>query len=77
MAFENANPEWKKVIRPLKARLIPIGKWIKDMADIESYTDGANLIEEVISKSIPKNKICKINCGKVFVHKACLEMILF
>jgi hypothetical protein len=44
----------KGVIRPLKARLIPIEKCIRDMADIKFHTDDANLIEEVISKSIYK-----------------------
>ena len=35
LAFENANSEWKTVIRSLKARLTPIGKWIREQLMLE------------------------------------------
>ena len=34
LAFENANSECKRVIRPLKARSAPIDEWIRNIADI-------------------------------------------
>lgn len=34
LAFENANSEFKGVIRTLKARSAPIDEWIKNTADI-------------------------------------------
>lgn len=50
LAFENANSEWKGVIRPLKARSAPIDEWIKNTADIESYVYDDSQIGEVTSK---------------------------
>jgi hypothetical protein len=36
LAFKNRNPEFKKVIRPSKARAVPMDEWIKDTANISS-----------------------------------------
>ena len=36
--FENLSSQCKRVIRPLKARLVPIDKWTQNTADIGSHT---------------------------------------
>lgn len=53
LAFVNVISECKKVIKPLKARLASIDKWIRNTADIGSHTYDATLIE-VISKGFKK-----------------------
>jgi len=65
LAFENANLEWKGVIRPLKARTEPMEQRIRDTADIGSHFYDANLRGEIISKTLKKiqNDRC-FNCDK-------------
>ena len=63
LAFENANSECQRLIRPLKARSPPTAAWIRDIVDIGSHVYGANLIE-VISKGIINKNGRHFNCGK-------------
>ena len=65
MAFENANSEYKSMIRPLKTRSEPIDEWIRNMADIDSHSYYATLIGEVISKRFKKKQNVRcFHCGK-------------
>lgn len=58
--------ECRKVIRPLKARLASLDKWIRNTADIGSHTYDATLIVEVISKGIKKSQTVRcLGCGKL------------
>ena len=38
LAFEKANSECRKVIRPLKARSAPRDEWIRNMIEIGSHS---------------------------------------
>ena len=63
-AFENANSECKRVMRPLNARSAQIHEWIRNTADMASHVHDATLTEEVISKSFKKNQNVRcFNCG--------------
>lgn len=68
LAFENANSEYKSMIRPLKTRSEPIDEWIRNMADIDSHSYYATLIGEVISERSKKKikMLGVLNCGKQF-----------
>lgn len=65
LAFEKANSECKRVIRPLKARSAPIAEWIRNTADIGSHTSDETSIEEIIAKGLRKRQTVKcLGCGK-------------
>ena len=49
MAFENANTQCKRILRPLKARSAPIEDWIRETINVDLY-DNDNLIGEFISR---------------------------
>lgn len=52
LAFENSSSECKTVIGPLNTRPAPIEEWVRDMAGIWCHVYDANLIQEIISKSL-------------------------
>ena len=62
LAFENANTQCKRVLRPLKARSAPIEDWIRETMNVDLYDD--NLIGEFISRETrtSPNVRC-FNCG--------------
>ena len=55
LAFENANSQWKRIIRPLKARSSPLDEWISGTINTESHDHDDAWIGEVISKGLKKN----------------------
>ena len=48
MAFEHANSECKRVIRPLKAGPAPLDEWLRNIAAIGSHAYGDALIEVIL-----------------------------
>ena len=65
LAFENANAQHRRVIRPLKARWTPLEEWVWDTIDIESRDHNDVWIGEVISRGLKKNRYVEcFNCNK-------------
>ena len=62
LAFENANAQCKRILRPLKARSAPIEDWIRETLNVDLYDD--NLVGQLISREprSSSNVRC-FNCG--------------
>ncbi|XP_067583138.1 endogenous retrovirus group K member 9 Gag polyprotein-like isoform X2 [Pseudorca crassidens] len=63
LAFENANPECQKALRPLRAVNAPLEEYIKACHDIGSPTY-ANLLAAAITGGLKDNRTKCYNCGK-------------
>ncbi|XP_075860164.1 endogenous retrovirus group K member 6 Gag polyprotein [Microcebus murinus] len=63
LAFNNANSECQRALRPLKARAASIGEYIKACQYIGSNAHKMQLLAEAITKGIGQ-KLC-FNCGKL------------
>ena len=63
LAFENANTQCKRILRPLKARSAPIEDWIRETINVD-LLEKDNLVEEFLSRGTRtgSNVRC-FNCG--------------
>ena len=50
LAFENANAQCKRILRPLKARSAPIEDWIRETINVNLYDNDDNLVGELLSR---------------------------
>lgn len=67
MAFENANLECKKIIGPLRSRLVPMHEWIQHTMNFQTFNyDDESWVGEAISKAMREHQTAKcFNCGKL------------
>ena len=65
LAFENANTECKRVIKPLKADGAPIDEWIRETIGIGPQERHANIIGQIIAGSIMNQNAQCFNCGDI------------
>ena len=54
LAFENANSQNKRIIRPLKVRSSSLEEWIQDTINSETHEHDDAWIREVISRVLRK-----------------------
>lgn len=52
LAFENANIECERTIRPLKAQVAPIDEWIGETTGIGTQKHNGNIIGQIIARNI-------------------------
>ena len=65
LAYENANAECQKALRPLKSQGAPLEEYIKACHDVGSLTHQANLLAGALQKGLQSSRIKCYQCGKL------------
>lgn len=65
LAFENANTECQKLIRPLKGQGASLEERIRAVADNGSAAYNANIIGQALAKGLQSHNTGCFNYGKV------------
>ena len=74
LAFENANTNFKRAIRTLKAQGVTVDtwiEWIRKTTGIGSQEHNANIIEQIRARNSRNKNVQCLNCGVGHFQRHC------